>query len=175
MESSPICCRICHDDDDCVIQPCKCRGSLQYVHELCLLEWVNIKQSETCDICRASYTWPGDGKAELPENVKKLILSAFLGCVIQTYIMSETFQFICSYIGLVFSIPVTVYRGLLCSLALTYHLWYLDRPVETCHPERWCNFDSDTFWEISQWVGLGTIVVLQLKSTCKKRRSCGYI
>ena len=39
--SDSPCCRICHDNENSsnLIKPCKCSGSLSYVHIGCLQEW----------------------------------------------------------------------------------------------------------------------------------------
>lgn len=52
-------CRICYDIDtpeNHVIVPCKCSGSMKYIHEKCLEIWLltnseNLQNSE-CDICK---------------------------------------------------------------------------------------------------------------------------
>lgn len=55
-------CRICRGDgshDNPLFHPCKCRGSIKYIHEDCLLEWVASKNVDLtrpgadikCDIC----------------------------------------------------------------------------------------------------------------------------
>ncbi|CEP60622.1 E3 ubiquitin-protein ligase SSM4 LALA0_S01e15170g [Lachancea lanzarotensis] len=55
-------CRICrgeHSTDQPLFHPCKCRGSIKYIHENCLMEWVASKNVDLsrpgsemkCDIC----------------------------------------------------------------------------------------------------------------------------
>ena len=66
-------CRICFGDVSCadnpLINPCKCIGSVKYVHRNCLKEWINpkIKIKENvnytyikwkkmiCELCRSQY------------------------------------------------------------------------------------------------------------------------
>ncbi len=64
-----ICLSDCYEDDDPLISPCKCIGSLKYIHLRCLKEWLNSKvefkytQSYTyvywekleCELCRSSF------------------------------------------------------------------------------------------------------------------------
>ena len=38
-----ICLSDCYEDDDPLITPCKCLGSLKYIHLRCLKEWLNSK------------------------------------------------------------------------------------------------------------------------------------
>lgn len=55
-EDEEILCRICHEDKSSgkLISPCKCRGSLQFVHEKCLNEWIKMKDGSRCEICDTS-------------------------------------------------------------------------------------------------------------------------
>jgi hypothetical protein len=43
------CCRIClgeeNEQDNEMITPCKCKGTMQFIHVNCLQEWVNGKKS----------------------------------------------------------------------------------------------------------------------------------
>lgn len=32
-------------------QICKCKGSMKYVHEACLIKWLNTKNTKRCDLC----------------------------------------------------------------------------------------------------------------------------
>jgi len=52
-------CRNCHDDMGEFIVPCKCSGSIKYVHRECLDKWRTISPIESsfyqCDICQEKY------------------------------------------------------------------------------------------------------------------------
>jgi hypothetical protein len=55
-------CRICYDETNeeknRLVEPCACKGSAQYVHELCLRFWIRIdpaKNAEACPVCLATY------------------------------------------------------------------------------------------------------------------------
>ena len=47
-------CRICHcgGEDETLISPCSCSGSLQYVHESCLVHWMQSKMVDSCELCQ---------------------------------------------------------------------------------------------------------------------------
>ncbi|XP_066300786.1 E3 ubiquitin-protein ligase MARCHF8-like [Branchiostoma lanceolatum] len=52
-------CRICHggeDEEDAMISPCLCSGSLQYCHQECLLKWLGWKSSWTCELCSHGFS-----------------------------------------------------------------------------------------------------------------------
>lgn len=52
-------CRICYDNDTgekLLNNVCDCRGSLSVVHESCLRQWIRVKNSIQCDVCKVNYT-----------------------------------------------------------------------------------------------------------------------
>jgi hypothetical protein len=68
-------CRFCWDNESTVINPllssCKCKGGVQYIHYLCLKEWIKTKRQSKespnmcsyywkafeCEICKTSYPY----------------------------------------------------------------------------------------------------------------------
>lgn len=52
-------CRICSDDScaygDKWTRPCKCKGSVEYVHLNCLKEWLTHSNKMSCEICTSPY------------------------------------------------------------------------------------------------------------------------
>ena len=47
-------CRIClsgHEETEPLIQPCECMGTMQYVHENCLVHWLNTSFKGRCEVC----------------------------------------------------------------------------------------------------------------------------
>ena len=50
-------CRFCieyHQTTDIII-PCKCKGSIRYVHTKCLAHWMETNGTDTCNICLSNY------------------------------------------------------------------------------------------------------------------------
>lgn len=47
-------CRICLEESN-LIQPCNCRGTSAFVHEKCLLTWLNTANRTSCEICKFEY------------------------------------------------------------------------------------------------------------------------
>lgn len=62
QKSLPIC-RICHlpaNDDDHLISPCRCAGTMQFIHSSCLMKWLEIsnkrsKHPPSCELCLYQY------------------------------------------------------------------------------------------------------------------------
>ena len=52
---SPLC-RICYGgaDDEKLIRPCLCAGSMENIHQSCLLTWLRSGATH-CEICQAAY------------------------------------------------------------------------------------------------------------------------
>ncbi|XP_029553280.1 uncharacterized protein LOC115152684 [Salmo trutta] len=52
------CCRICHcegDDDSPLITPCNCTGSLRFVHQACLQQWIKSSDTRCCELCKYQF------------------------------------------------------------------------------------------------------------------------
>ncbi|CAI4064778.1 E3 ubiquitin-protein ligase SSM4 SKDI_09G1320 [Saccharomyces kudriavzevii IFO 1802] len=73
-------CRICRGeatDDNPLFHPCKCRGSIKYMHESCLLEWVASKNIDIskpgadvkCDICHYPIQFKTIYAENMPEKI----------------------------------------------------------------------------------------------------------
>jgi hypothetical protein len=48
-------CRICLEDGGELIQPCNCKGTAANVHPDCLIKWLNISGTTSCEICKFEY------------------------------------------------------------------------------------------------------------------------
>ncbi|XP_023655124.2 uncharacterized protein marchf1 [Paramormyrops kingsleyae] len=51
-------CRICHceGDEDCpLITPCRCTGSLRFVHPDCLHQWIKSSDTRCCELCKYDF------------------------------------------------------------------------------------------------------------------------
>ncbi|KAG8435191.1 hypothetical protein GDO86_013217 [Hymenochirus boettgeri] len=51
-------CRICHcegDDESPLITPCHCTGSLHFVHQACLQQWIKSSDTRCCELCKFEF------------------------------------------------------------------------------------------------------------------------
>ncbi|XP_062943029.1 E3 ubiquitin-protein ligase MARCHF8 isoform X1 [Cynocephalus volans] len=51
-------CRICHcegDDESPLITPCRCTGSLHFVHQACLQQWIKSSDARCCELCKYEF------------------------------------------------------------------------------------------------------------------------
>ena len=58
-ETATKICRICYDCNDSnhnkLIFPCKCKGTIKWVHEKCLIKWIHISNQNNCPQCKYKY------------------------------------------------------------------------------------------------------------------------
>ncbi|KDE03706.1 hypothetical protein MVLG_05837 [Microbotryum lychnidis-dioicae p1A1 Lamole] len=125
-------CRVCRSgapEDGALFWPCQCAGSIKYVHESCMNEWVRVSKKSKCELCRTPlhYTsiYPAHMPSHLPPKivlrhlvssllsslalVLRLILVALLWLVVLPYAIESIFKlFICTADGLgIFSLVIT--------------------------------------------------------------------
>ncbi|GMM36471.1 E3 ubiquitin-protein ligase [Saccharomycopsis crataegensis] len=71
-------CRICRCEgapDDPLFYPCKCRGSIKYIHQDCLIQWLNHSQrAPKCDICNTEYKFTTVYQDDTPDKVPFLLI-----------------------------------------------------------------------------------------------------
>lgn len=51
-------CRICHCEADVgnpLLSPCYCAGSLKYVHQSCLQQWIAASDTRSCELCKFQF------------------------------------------------------------------------------------------------------------------------
>ncbi|EGV61927.1 hypothetical protein CANTEDRAFT_125275 [Yamadazyma tenuis ATCC 10573] len=73
MEVQPLC-RICrgeHTDLEPLLHPCKCKGSIKYIHQHCLMEWLkhSNKSVKKCDICNTPYQFRTIYDPKMPARI----------------------------------------------------------------------------------------------------------
>ena len=56
-ESCGLMCRICHsgNEDEELIRPCKCTGTVKYAHQSCILNWVSKSGHQSCELCKFKF------------------------------------------------------------------------------------------------------------------------
>ncbi|XP_052575407.1 E3 ubiquitin-protein ligase MARCHF8 isoform X1 [Peromyscus californicus insignis] len=58
VSTSGDACRICHcegDDENPLITPCHCTGSLHFVHQACLQQWIKSSDTRCCELCKYEF------------------------------------------------------------------------------------------------------------------------
>ncbi|KAJ5677574.1 uncharacterized protein N7477_003207 [Penicillium maclennaniae] len=66
-------CRICHGEavepDDPLFYPCKCSGSIKFVHQVCLVEWLAHSQKKHCELCKTPFRFTKLYNPNMPQTL----------------------------------------------------------------------------------------------------------
>ncbi|ORX38932.1 hypothetical protein BD324DRAFT_617907 [Kockovaella imperatae] len=74
-EEGDVCrvCRIEGDSEEPLIHPCKCSGSVRFVHPTCLKDWLSHSQKKYCEICGHRYTFTKIYTDYIPTKIPKIV------------------------------------------------------------------------------------------------------
>ncbi|KAI0480056.1 hypothetical protein GGR56DRAFT_251600 [Xylariaceae sp. FL0804] len=70
--ADPDTCRICRGEgtsDEPLFYPCKCSGSIKYVHQDCLMEWLSHSQKKHCELCKTPFRFTKLYKSNMPKHI----------------------------------------------------------------------------------------------------------
>ncbi|OWB63412.1 hypothetical protein B5S31_g5508 [[Candida] boidinii] len=101
-------CRICRCEgspDDPLFHPCKCRGSIKYIHQDCLSAWLSHSNKQSCDICHTPYTF----KTIFDDNTPKTVpFSLFIKKIIGKLkiILTNLLIFSLVWLFIVIEVPI---------------------------------------------------------------------
>lgn len=65
-------CRICRGDgsqQEPLFYPCKCSGSIKFVHQNCLMEWLSHSQKKHCELCKTPFHFTKLYHPHMPSTV----------------------------------------------------------------------------------------------------------
>ena len=65
-------CRICRGEgsiEEPLFYPCKCSGSIKYVHQSCLVEWLSHSQKKHCELCKTPFRFTKLYSPHMPKRV----------------------------------------------------------------------------------------------------------
>lgn len=71
-------CRICHcesDPQNPLLTPCYCSGSLKYVHQSCLQQWLTASETNSCELCKFPFIMHTKIKPFNEVRIRALILA----------------------------------------------------------------------------------------------------
>ncbi|KAL3467233.1 hypothetical protein BJX64DRAFT_249089 [Aspergillus heterothallicus] len=82
----PDTCRICRGEateQDQLYYPCKCSGSIKFVHQPCLVQWLAHSQKKHCELCKTPFQFTKVYDPAMPDSIpaflfmKQLLLHTF--------------------------------------------------------------------------------------------------
>ena len=65
-------CRICRGEgtlEEPLFYPCKCSGSIRFVHQNCLMEWLAHSQKKHCELCKTPFRFTKLSHPQMPSTV----------------------------------------------------------------------------------------------------------
>ena len=65
-------CRICHGEateEEPLFYPCKCSGSIKFVHQSCLVEWLSHSQKKHCELCKTAFRFTKLYDPNMPQSL----------------------------------------------------------------------------------------------------------
>lgn len=68
----PDTCRICRGEgsqEEPLFYPCKCSGSIKFVHQNCLMEWLSHSQKKHCELCKTTFHFTKLYHPHMPTSV----------------------------------------------------------------------------------------------------------
>lgn len=68
----PDTCRICRgegSEDDQLFYPCRCSGSIKFVHQSCLVEWLSHSQKKYCELCKTPFRFTKLYDPKMPQDL----------------------------------------------------------------------------------------------------------
>ncbi|KAI1796687.1 hypothetical protein LXA43DRAFT_986618 [Ganoderma leucocontextum] len=77
MQEEQDTCRICSapaEPGQPLFYPCKCSGTIRYIHQDCLTEWLAHSKKKTCDVCKYPYSFTKVYSKDMPERLPILLV-----------------------------------------------------------------------------------------------------
>ena len=71
-QEDPDTCRICRGEgtkEEPLFYPCKCSGSIKFVHQNCLMEWLSHSQKKHCELCKTPFTFTKLYHPHMPQTL----------------------------------------------------------------------------------------------------------
>ena len=65
-------CRICRSEgtaEEPLFYPCKCSGSIKFVHQECLMEWLSHSHKKHCELCKTPFRFTKLYDANMPQTL----------------------------------------------------------------------------------------------------------
>ncbi|RKF73343.1 ERAD-associated E3 ubiquitin-protein ligase doa10 [Golovinomyces cichoracearum] len=77
----PDTCRICRGEggpSESLFHPCKCSGSIKYVHQDCLIEWLSHSQKKHCELCKTAFRITKMYSPNMPQSLPFHVLIKYV-------------------------------------------------------------------------------------------------
>ncbi|CAJ0574367.1 unnamed protein product, partial [Mesorhabditis spiculigera] len=132
-------CRVCRSDEGNLYYPCLCTGSIKYVHQECLVEWLKYSKKEVCELCNHKYSFEPIYRADMPKALPVLDIfkgiAISVGRILRTWLLYTVV--LIAWVGIV---PLTAARiygavfsaNLLNIVSLPLHIFSTENLIPDC-------------------------------------------
>lgn len=106
-------CKICHtecNENFPSVTPCKCNGSLKYIHVDCLNEWLKVSKITKCSICKYEFKIEKKFKEGTPKDLPFYYIILF----ILKNLMNIFVQFLCFLYSMTKFILIFTFNSAIC-------------------------------------------------------------
>jgi len=77
-------CRCEGSSDRPLFHPCICTGSIKFIHQECLVQWLRYSKKEFCELCNYRFSFTPIYSPDMPKRIPiKLVFSGILGTVVK--------------------------------------------------------------------------------------------
>ena len=70
-------CRVCRSEgtsEQPLFYPCLCSGSIKYIHQDCLIEWLKHSRKKYCELCKHPFTFSPVYAEQMPQSIPVSVL-----------------------------------------------------------------------------------------------------
>ena len=74
-------CRVCRCEgtaDRPLFHPCICTGSIKFIHQECLVQWLKYSKKEFCELCNYRFSFTPIYSPDMPQRIPVLLVMSGL-------------------------------------------------------------------------------------------------
>ena len=121
-------CRICRgtSEEEPLSQPCRCDGSVRFIHQSCLQQWLAVSNKKTCELCKFEFVFTPVYADNAPESIPFITVFKIVFFNCGSHILKFTRFTTVSFLWLIF-IPWVLF---LFTFTLFNTINFIPHPVE---------------------------------------------
>ena len=85
-------CRVCRCEgtvDRPLFHPCICTGSIKFIHQECLVQWLKYSKKEFCELCNYRFSFTPIYSPDMPQRIPVLLVMSGLLSTVARYIITS--------------------------------------------------------------------------------------
>jgi len=119
-------CRVCRSEgsqEKPLFYPCTCTGSIKYIHQDCLVQWLKFSKKEFCELCSHQFTFQPIYSSDMPNRlpVKDLIYGLLSNLVTA---IKYWLHYSIVAIGWLLIVPLLSYRVIKCLFIGSFYSFF---------------------------------------------------